>query len=76
MKKSQIKIGKVYSNGKGRSRKVVDIGPEYKLYSAQESTENLRHEIVQDGTEKNRTAGEQHNITLVAFASWAKDMFG
>lgn len=36
MKKSEVKIGGIYSNGKGRIRKVVDIGPQYKLYDEQE----------------------------------------
>lgn len=74
MKKSEIKTGKIYSNGKGRARKVLDMGPQYKFYEGQESTENLRYEVVQDGTKKNRTAGEQHNMTVAAFASWAKEI--
>lgn len=73
MKKSEIKIGKLYSNGKGRIRKVVDMGPQYKLYDAQVCEDNLRYEIVNDGSKKNRTAGEQGNMTLAAFASWAKE---
>lgn len=75
MKRIEIKIGKLYSNGKGRIRKVVDMGPQYKLYDAQECTDNLRYEIVNDGSKKNRTAGEQGNMTLAAFASWAKEEF-
>lgn len=73
MKKIAIVVGKLYSNGKGRIRKVVDIGPQYKLYDAQVSTENLRYEIVRDGSKTNRTAGEQGNMTVAAFASWAKE---
>lgn len=75
MKKSEIKVGCVYSNGRGRARRVVDIGPQYKLYDGQESTENLRYEIVRDGSKTNRTAGQQQNMTLAAFASWAKEFF-
>ena len=73
MKKSEIVVGKSYSNGKGRIRKVVDMGPQYKLYDARVSTENLRYEIVRDGSKANRTAGEQGNMTVAAFASWAKE---
>lgn len=72
MKKSEIVVGKCYSNGKGRIRKVVDIGPQYKLYDHQICTENLCYEVVQDGSKKNRTAGEQGCMTVAAFASWAK----
>ena len=75
MKRNEIKIGQLSSNGKGRIRKVVDMGPQYKLYDAQECTDNLRYEIVNDGSKKNRTAGEQGNMTLAAFASWAKEEF-
>lgn len=51
----------------------MDIGPQYKLYDGQESAENLRYEIVRDGSKANRTAGQQGNMTLAAFASWAKE---
>lgn len=73
MKKSEIMIGETYSNGKNRVRRVVDIGSQYKAYNAQECTENLRYEIVHDGSKQNRTAGEQHNMTIAAFAAWAKE---
>ena len=72
MKKSEIVVGKCYSNGKGRIRKVVDIGPQYKLYDHQICTEKLCYEVVQDGSKKNRTAGERGCMTVAAFASWAK----
>lgn len=73
MKKSEVKIGGIYSNGKGRIRKVVDIGPQYKLYDEQECLENLRYEIVHDGSKNNCTAGEQGNMTVASFAAWAKE---
>ena len=72
MKKSEIEIGCTYSNGRGRERKVVDIGPQYKFYDVQ-SIENMRYEVVKDGSARNRTAGTQHNMTLAAFAAWAKE---
>ena len=68
MKKSDIKIGHTYSNGKGRLRKVVDIGPQYKLYDGQGCDENMRYEIVRDGNKKNRTAGEQLFVGKATFA--------
>ncbi len=74
MKKSEIKIGEVYSNGKGRSRKVIDIGPQYKFYDGQECTENLQYEIVEDGTKKNLSSGNRRNMTIVSFATWAKSI--
>lgn len=72
MKKSEILVGGSYSNGKGRVRKVVAIGHQYKLYEGQENTENLRYEIVHDGTKGNQAAGTQSNMTITGFASWAK----
>lgn len=33
----------------------------------------MRYEIVRDGNKKNRTAGEQHNMSLASFASWCKE---
>ena len=74
MKKAEITIGKTYSNGKGRLRKFVDIGPQYKLYDGQECEENMRYKIIADGSKTNRTAGQQANMTLASFASWAKQV--
>lgn len=73
MKKSEIKIGHIYSNGKGRLRKVIDIGPQYKLYDGQGCDENMRYEVVKDGSKKNLTAGTQGNMTMASFASWSKE---
>lgn len=73
MKKSEIVVGGVYSNGKGRIRKIVAEGPEYMLYDGQTEADNLRYEIVNDGTKKNKSAGEQGNITRTSFATWAKE---
>lgn len=73
MKKNEIEIGASYSNGKGRIRKVIDMGPQYKLYDGQVCTENLRYEIIYDGSKSNRTAGEQGNMTVASFAAWVKE---
>lgn len=59
MKKSEIKIGHIYSNGKGRLRKVIDIGPQYKLYDGQRCDENMRYEGKQGEQNCRRTA--QHD---------------
>lgn len=74
MKKNEIQIGASYSNGKGRIRKVIGIGPQYKFYDGQACTENLRYEVINDGSKNNRTAGEQGNMTVASFAAWAKEM--
>ena len=73
MRKSEIEIGKSYSNGKGRIRKVVAFGPEFKLYEGQECQENMQYEIVKDGTKANRTAGKKGVMTLASFASGVKE---
>lgn len=73
MKKTEIKIGHVYTNGRGRTRKIIDMGPQYKYYPEQESEENVRYEILCDGSKKNATRGQQCNMTLASFASWAKE---
>lgn len=73
MKVKDIEIGGVYSNGKGRVRKVIDRGTQFVLYSSQCCRDTIRYEIVNDGTKNNRTAGERHNMTVQAFATWAKE---
>ena len=72
VKAKEIQIGHTYTDGKGRKRLVVDMGPQYVLYPGQLSTENLQYEIIHDGTKKNRKAGELHNMTVASFAAWSK----
>lgn len=75
MKKSEIKKGQSYTNGKGKVRRVVDIGEQYKLYDAVKDTENLLYEVVCDGSKTNRAKGERHSMTVSAFAAWAKGKY-
>ena len=76
MRKSDIHEGACYSNGKGRIRKVLAMGPQYKYYRSAECSENLRYEVIQDGTKSNAKFGEMENISLTSFASWAKERVG
>ena len=73
MKKNEIIKGHVYSNGKGRERKVLDIGPQYKLYAEQSSEDNLLYMIVRDGTKGNLSSGQKGHMTIAAFAAWARE---
>lgn len=68
MKKSDIVLGGMYSNGKGRTRKVIGMGPLFKLYPSQESINCLRYESV--GGPKREDRG---NMTIESFATWAKE---
>ena len=75
MKKSEIIIGGVYSNGKeGRfyqERKVVDIDNtgKYRLYQGQKDCETLKYHIIQKGSKE---VGQWGTMTLSSFSSWAK----
>ena len=73
MKKSDIIVGHIYSNGKGRVRMVVDVGPQYKAYDAQESRANLLYKIIYDWTKDNLSTGKKCPMTISAFATWAKE---
>jgi hypothetical protein len=71
MKRSEIKVGVAYTDGKGSIREVIAEGPQYTLYNSQEETDNLRYLLVC----KKRgplTAGQEYNCTRAAFANWAK----
>ena len=72
MKKSEIEVGRTYTNGKGREHRVIARGPEYKFYAGCQSEDNVRYEIVKDGSKANRLAGTQANMTTSAFAAWAR----
>jgi hypothetical protein len=70
MKRSEIKKGGFYSDGKQGLREVVDEGPQYKLYDAVSDSDCLLYRVL------NGQAGspnEQHgNMTRTSFATWAK----
>lgn len=72
MKVKDIEIGGVYSNGKGRVRKVIDRGFRSTFYSMGITKDIVDYEIINDGTKKNRTAGNYSDMTAQAFATWAK----
>lgn len=74
MKKSDIMIGLSYTNGKGRVRKVIDRTQDgkYKLYDGQIEQDCVLYEVINDGTKKNKTAGQKGVSSTTAFASWAK----
>ena len=72
MKKSEIKIGAVYSNGRGRERKVIDRG-DYPLYAGQGDHDCILYEIVKDWSKKNLSAGQRGNMTATSFANWVKE---
>lgn len=71
MKKSEIKIGAVYSNGRGRERKVIDRG-DYPIVSCQTDHDCVLYEIIKDGTKRNQSAGKRSEMTAASFANWAK----
>lgn len=73
MRQKDIFVGGVYSNGNGRVRKVIGIGPEYKFYESAQSKLGVRYEVIRDGSKGNSTAGSQFNMSLPSFASWAKE---
>jgi hypothetical protein len=72
MKRDLIIPGKSYTDGKGGVRRVVDIGPQYKLYERQIATDCLRFKVVA----KKRgplILGSEYNCTRLSFAAWAKE---
>lgn len=73
MNASFIEVGGCYSNGKGRIRKVLDIGPQYKYYANAHYEEGVCYMVLNDGTKKNRGKGEMGNTSMAAFCSWAKE---
>lgn len=56
-------VGAIYSNGKGRTRRVLAIGREFLLYPGQSDSDCLRYED---------NKGERGNMTINSFRKWAK----
>lgn len=82
MKTAEIVIGATYSNGKqGRHRavrRVLDMGPQYKLYASQAETRCLAYAIVEGRREhldhgRTPTGLQIQHSTITSFAAWAKD---
>lgn len=75
MNKSEIKIGGIYTNGKGRIREVLDRTNDgkYKLYDGQSDTDCVLYSVVNDGTKANKLCGTTSVMTATSFASWAKE---
>lgn len=72
MKKSEIKLGRVFTDGKGNVREIVGVGP-YLLYDGQQNTDCVRYKII---TKKRgpHSVGAERNSTRISFASWAKEL--
>jgi len=70
MKKSEIRVGTDYANGK-KIRKVIDIG-NYPLYPGQQDRDDVKYLVVDDGTKDNRKCGIIGVMTKVSFANWAR----
>ena len=62
MKTREIVVGGTYSNGKGRVRKVTHCDARI-----------MHYEILNDGTRQNRLRGVRGEMTVIAFARWAKE---
>lgn len=75
MKKSEIMVGLLYTNGKGRVRKVLDRTRDgkYVLYHGQMDQDCVLYEIIKDGSKKNKTAGKTGVTSTASFATWAKE---
>ena len=72
MKKSEIRVGTDYANGK-KIRKVIDIG-NYPLYPGQQDRDDVKYLVVDDGTKDNRKCGIIGVMTKASFANWAKEI--
>lgn len=71
MKKSDIKVGKCYTDGKGNVREVVDEGPHCVLIERQTDTDCVRYRLIAKRLGPNRL-GDLCDTTRVSFARWAK----
>lgn len=70
MKKSEIQVGKTYTNGKGTTRRVVDEG-EHLSWDGCMDRDFVQFEVV-DKFRGPQLVGSVHRCTRASFASWAK----
>lgn len=73
MKKSEIAVGRVYTDNKGGLRQVLAEGPQYKLYEGVNDLDCLRYKaLAWKGPLASASENAESNSTRVSFAAWAK----
>lgn len=72
MKKAEIAAGKIFTDGKGRYRLVIALGPQFKLYDSQSETDCLQYRSAVVLKRKGVKAVAAENSTRASFAAWAK----
>ena len=87
MKAASITIGTIYTNEKGRFRRVTAAGPQFKLYKTQSDLDNVQFvstttvqkglvfdpgDYNEDGSYGDHNHCRYHNCTRASFARWAK----
>lgn len=72
MKKSEIKLGKAYTDNSGNIREIVGVGP-YLLYNGQANSDCVRYKILTKRLGP-YAVGSERNCTRQSFASWAKEI--
>lgn len=78
MRTADIQVGKTYTNGKGRYRKVTDRGAQFKLYPEQSDDDCVRYEEYEKRGNylSPKYRGQMPawgNMTRNSFAKWAKE---
>jgi hypothetical protein len=71
MKKSDIKIGKRYTDQKGNIREVIGEGPNYASYCSQTDYDCVRFRLIAKKRGP-QVVGHEYTTTRSSFASWAK----
>jgi hypothetical protein len=81
MKKADIRVGEVYSNGRGRLRLVVDEGEQFRAFSSQENADCVKFlparlkrcgAVVLDGVASDPRHSPFGICTRASLASWAQ----
>lgn len=76
MKKEELRTGVTCRNSSGSQRRILDFGPQYKLYSSQADCDCLSYAIVKGrrrhfGHGRTEDGLEIQYSTRVSFANWA-----
>lgn len=74
MKRADIKLGVLYSNGKGVIRQVTGEGEEFIIYPGQTDCDCLQYRawLAAPGRKRTTPLSAKSNTTRTSFAAWAK----
>lgn len=73
MKRSDIRLGSTYTNGKGAERRIIGEGAHLRRRACTVDSDCVEYEIIKRGRGPLDSVGKRYACTRTAFTRWATD---